>query len=328
MNEAFTKSRLLDAIEYIDDEYIASAARYKMKIKPHASEPPVQTVGGSLKKYWKQYLGLVACLVLMSLVTPLISVVPEVIKSFASSWWDITEFVESTAEITIDEESSTTQWSVSEDELISAYINYQGNGDVSNKSGYRIEKIDYLDHNICAFSITSSNWMFLDDMMVYEFVDGYIIPNTKACVRVIYDGKSVYSFCDAYSTGVIDEKDLQLLGAKVEQSVYGDNAFINKVIEDFVTQYGSDEYSRDVANYCVSYCNDLGNDIYSLYIYYKDLSIINDPIVQTIDGYTIINYFGGGMKIYKDGAFYPLLHAYNKRVIDLDVIKKISINSK
>ena len=55
MNEEFRKRRLLDALEYIDAEYIASAARYKMKIKPYASEPPVQTVGGSLKKYWKQY---------------------------------------------------------------------------------------------------------------------------------------------------------------------------------------------------------------------------------------------------------------------------------
>ena len=48
IEEALTKRRLLDALEYIDDEYIASAARYKMKIKPHSNEPPVQTVGGSL----------------------------------------------------------------------------------------------------------------------------------------------------------------------------------------------------------------------------------------------------------------------------------------
>ena len=81
IEEAFTKRRLLDALEYIDDEYIASAARYKMKIKPHSDEPPVQTIGGSLKKYWKQYLGLVACLLLLAFASPIFSFVAQNITS-------------------------------------------------------------------------------------------------------------------------------------------------------------------------------------------------------------------------------------------------------
>lgn len=85
MNEEFRKRRLLDAIEYIDDEYIASAARYKMKIKPHSNEPPVQTVGGSLKKYWKQYLGLVACLLLLAMLSPVFSFLAQNIGSLAGS---------------------------------------------------------------------------------------------------------------------------------------------------------------------------------------------------------------------------------------------------
>lgn len=85
MNEEFRKRRLLDALEYIDDEYIASAARYKMKIKPHASEPPVQTVGGSLKKYWKQYLGLVACLLLLAFASPIFIFVAQNIGSLVGS---------------------------------------------------------------------------------------------------------------------------------------------------------------------------------------------------------------------------------------------------
>lgn len=81
MEDAFTKRRLLDAIEYIDDKYIASAARYKMKIKPHSSEPPVQTVGGSLKKYWRQYLALAACLLIVALASPLFILVAQNITS-------------------------------------------------------------------------------------------------------------------------------------------------------------------------------------------------------------------------------------------------------
>lgn len=85
MNEAILKTRLLEAIEYIDDEYIESAARYKLKIKPLSDEPPVQTVGGSLKKYWKQYLGLVACLLLLSLASPIFNFVAQTINSIAGS---------------------------------------------------------------------------------------------------------------------------------------------------------------------------------------------------------------------------------------------------
>lgn len=88
IEEALTKRRLLDALEYIDDEYIASAARYKMKIKPHSDEPPVQTVGGSLKKYWKQYLGLVACLLLLSMATTIFNFVAQTINSIAGIWGD------------------------------------------------------------------------------------------------------------------------------------------------------------------------------------------------------------------------------------------------
>ena len=90
MNEEFRKRRLLDALEYIDDEYIASAARYKMKIKPYASEPPVQTVGGSLKKYWKQYLTLAACLLILALASPIFSFVAQTINSIAAGWGDVT----------------------------------------------------------------------------------------------------------------------------------------------------------------------------------------------------------------------------------------------
>lgn len=96
MNEEFRKRRLLDALEYIDDEYIASAARYKMKIKPHSNEPPVQTVGGSLKKYWKQYLGLVACLLLLAFASPIFSFVAQTINSIAAGWGNVTETLSET----------------------------------------------------------------------------------------------------------------------------------------------------------------------------------------------------------------------------------------
>ena len=54
--------RLIEALDYIDDEYIASAALYKMRADAEKHTPPARTAGESLKKHWKHYLGLVACL--------------------------------------------------------------------------------------------------------------------------------------------------------------------------------------------------------------------------------------------------------------------------
>lgn len=95
MNDAFKNRRLLDAIEYIDDKYIASAARYKMKFKPHKNEPPVQTVGGSLKKYWRRYLALAACLLIIALASPLFIFVAQNITSLlAGAGTDVTTDIE------------------------------------------------------------------------------------------------------------------------------------------------------------------------------------------------------------------------------------------
>ena len=88
MNRVFTMKdrRLIEALDYIDDEYIASAALYKMRSYAESTRPLAQTAGESLKKHWKHYLGFVACLLVLALVTPLFTHFPEIINSFAAGW--------------------------------------------------------------------------------------------------------------------------------------------------------------------------------------------------------------------------------------------------
>lgn len=78
--------RLIEALDYIDDEYIASAALYKMRSYAESTRPLAHTAGQSVKKHWKHYLGFVACLLVLALATPLFGYLPEIINSIAASW--------------------------------------------------------------------------------------------------------------------------------------------------------------------------------------------------------------------------------------------------
>ena len=85
--------RLIEALDYIDDEYIASAALYKMRADAEKHAPLAQTAGQSIKKHWKHYLGFVACLLVLALATPMFTRLPEIINSFAAGWGEGTEEV-------------------------------------------------------------------------------------------------------------------------------------------------------------------------------------------------------------------------------------------
>ncbi len=77
--------RLIEALDYIDDEYIASAALYKMRAYAESTRPLAQTAGQSIKKHWKHYLGFVACILVLALATPLFGYLPEMISSFVAA---------------------------------------------------------------------------------------------------------------------------------------------------------------------------------------------------------------------------------------------------
>ena len=77
----FKDTRLLEALEFIDDEYIASAARYKMKYEAQPAEPPKMTWRTPFK-HWRQFVALAACILLLSIASPLVSYIAEVIRDF------------------------------------------------------------------------------------------------------------------------------------------------------------------------------------------------------------------------------------------------------
>ena len=91
----FKDTRLLEALEFIDDEYIASAARYRMKYEAQPAEPPKMTWRTPLK-HWRQFVALAACILLLSVASPLVSYIAQVISNFnAGAGSGTTEFMES-----------------------------------------------------------------------------------------------------------------------------------------------------------------------------------------------------------------------------------------
>ncbi len=103
--EAFRDTRLLDALEYIDDEYIASAARYKMKYTEETHEHKM--TWRTPFKHWKQFVALAACLILLSVASPLANFISQAVSNFRAGAGSGS--VDSTTQ-TIEEETNPFFW--------------------------------------------------------------------------------------------------------------------------------------------------------------------------------------------------------------------------
>ena len=83
----FKDKRILEALEYIDEKYIDDVFDFLKEPDMMANE----NVKRSPFRYWKHYLGFVACLLVLALATPLFTHLPEIINSFAAGWGEGTE---------------------------------------------------------------------------------------------------------------------------------------------------------------------------------------------------------------------------------------------
>ena len=298
MNEAFTKKRLLDALEYIDDEYIASAARYKMKIKPHASEPPVQTVGGSLKKYWKQYLGLVACLLIVALASPLFILVAQNITSLLAGAWsgttDVinhTETPDITDEFTHPETPDTTE--------------------------YRTETENDTDVNTTTElheSVLTPNYLkFVPDLepILEELM--LEIRNAWSENRYEYWYDYHYKFYSAITT---EEEAVAM--AKRDADIAARDA----LYDWFVLSIYNDRDDSDTHKY--RYYGQVA-DYVVLVNYRTETYNYSDEIInKKIGGHTFYFERGGEIYLYKDGVFETMEEVYERGLISDEDVEAVA----
>lgn len=135
--------RLIEALDYIDDEYIASAALYKMRSYAESTSPLAQTAGQSLKKHWKHYLGFVACLLVLALATPLFGYLPEMIYSFAAGWGGGSEYSETEIELCLANVDYSIFTQEFLDEINAAWKEFRGKDEVLFED---LEAVKYQGH--------------------------------------------------------------------------------------------------------------------------------------------------------------------------------------
>jgi hypothetical protein len=217
--------RLIEALDYIDDEYIASAALYKMCADAEKHAPIAKTAGESLKKHWKHYLGFVACLLVLALAAPLFGYLPEIINSFAAGWGEGSETLkgdETTNQDTDNYEESALldnnrfedyypiQLSEQEKHNIEeAYYNTFTRGfRWFNESGDRLEEylnMRYLgkfNEKIILCQYTASC------VATKRNIAGYVFFVPKGTQLLLYDNGEFWDLNDAYVRGMVTKEDI------------------------------------------------------------------------------------------------------------------------
>lgn len=89
MNANFKDLRLIEAFDYIDPKYIAEVGE-SLKLRSVAEPQSTTYTKPSPFKYWKQYVAIVACALLLSMAFPVFGYIAEVINTIASGWGDVT----------------------------------------------------------------------------------------------------------------------------------------------------------------------------------------------------------------------------------------------
>lgn len=77
---AITDRRLLAALDYIDQKYIDDV--FDIIKEPEAAGAPEKMTWRTPIKHWRQFVALAACILLLSIASPLVSYIAEVISNF------------------------------------------------------------------------------------------------------------------------------------------------------------------------------------------------------------------------------------------------------
>ena len=243
MNRVFTMKdrRLIEALDYIDDEYIASAALYKMRSYAESVRPLAQTAGQSVKKHWKHYLGFVACLLVLALAAPLFGYLPEIINSFAAGWGEGSGD-ETTEEVPylqfspdlepisqelvdeINEAFAIKVWGRSNEEWKRILLEEHG------ESLERIEKIYRAHYKIIRnYDCLSPYFGTFKDCVVFATIHDNVYGDINELIYIegyeyyketwVYKNGVLYNIVDAYEQGLFNKNHLPTLSKRYQEFV-------------------------------------------------------------------------------------------------------------
>ena len=232
----FKDKRILEALEFIDEKYIEDvfdvlkepvySKRDQMKISPF--------------KRWRHYLAAAACLLVLALATPMFTLLPEIINSFAAGWGEGTEEV-TTEEVPylqfspelepisqelvdeINDAFAVYYFGRSNDEWLRGMIEYYGEDNW--------EKIDktYRAHYkvIRNYDCYSPYFGTINDYVVFSFIGSGVYGWSNELVIIegnefyketwLYKDEMLYYIADAYEKRLINEEHLKILSKRYQE---------------------------------------------------------------------------------------------------------------
>ncbi len=232
----FKDKRLLQALEYIDDEYIEDV--FNVLKEPDMSQK--EYTKPSPFKYWRQYLSAAACILVLSLLIPVFGYVAEVIGSFAAGTGNHTSsIIEDTTyqEETLNGIESTEEQTVKEPTPNFQYSNVKiiaDNKTSINPISVHIGYTWYKDEKSVWTEEIASGWQYIINMDKYKYeyfphltlervISSTLPENVTVSSFKVYRTnweETEYSFDNPYELSNLPSGDYIIVGIESERLPY------------------------------------------------------------------------------------------------------------
>ena len=218
---AITDRRLLAALDYIDQKYIDDV--FNIIKEPEAAGEPEKMTWRTPFKHWKQLAALAACILLLSVASPLVSYIAEVIRDFnAGAGSGTTESLE-------DDQFFKQMLTEEEyDEMNAAWKKFHGNENINIVKSLN----EFTYYYPCQGFVCI--YMKKEDLVVFTIhtptdiydeitVAGYLFKLPNAEEIWVYKDQNYYSLTKAYSYGILSKEDIRQLSEIHYEHRYGEN---------------------------------------------------------------------------------------------------------
>ena len=220
---AITDRRLLAALDYIDQKYIDDV--FSILKEPEAAGEPEKMTWKTPFKHWKPLVALAACILLLSIASPLVSYIAQVISNFnAGAGSGTTESLE-------DDQFFKQMLTQEEyDEMNAAWKKYHG-----NENRNIVKSLDEFTYYYPCQGFVCI-YMKKDDLVVFTIhtptciydemtVAGYLFKLPNAEEIWVYKNQNYYSLTEAYNSGILSKEDIRELSEIHYEHRYGENKY-------------------------------------------------------------------------------------------------------
>ena len=218
-----TDRRLLAALDYIDQKYIDDV--FSILKEPESAGEPEKMTRKTPLKHWRHLVALAACILLLSIASPLLSYIAQVISNFnAGAGSGTTESLE-------DDQFFKQMLTEEEyDEMNAAWKKFHG-----NENRNIVKSLDEFTYYYPCQGFVCI-YMKKDDLVVFTChtptdiyneitVAVYLfkLPNSEEIW--VYKDQNYYSLTKAYNIGILSTDDIRELSEIHYEHRYGENKY-------------------------------------------------------------------------------------------------------